>query len=150
MVTYLEASLRSVAGLDSSRRVDCSLFRGRPRPSVGRVAPCRSEYRNPKQLCRATSVPFSLSRCTALATDSRSISSSALMTSCIEQPLGRAATTSNTAAAIVDMGVVDYTLTEYGTQRGTQTPVFHSARRLLPVQTNSTLIGSPIVILHLL
>jgi hypothetical protein len=38
MLAYLEASLRSVAGLDSSRRVGCSLLRGLPRLSVRRVA----------------------------------------------------------------------------------------------------------------
>ena len=105
LARYLEAPLRSVAGLDSSRRVDRSLLRGLPRPSFGRVAPGAIEYMNPKKLCRATSTPFSLNLCTALMTDSRSMSGSALMTSCIEQaPPGRTARASNTAAAIVDMG----------------------------------------------
>jgi hypothetical protein len=74
-------------------------LRGLPRPSVGGVAPGAIEYMNPKQLCRATSTPFSLNRCTALMTDSRSMSGSALTMSCIvKQPSpGMAAIASNTA-----------------------------------------------------
>jgi hypothetical protein len=102
---YLEASLRSVAGLDSKQRVDCSCFRGLPRRSVGRAAPGAIVYSTPIPNSRCElSTPESLSLWIALTTTAGSVSGSALATSCLEQPRPlRAAMTSYTAAAIVDM-----------------------------------------------
>jgi hypothetical protein len=46
---------------------------------------------------------------------------------------------SYTKLSIVGMGRRRLYACEYGTQEGTQTPIFHSYRRLFPVQTNNTL-----------